>query len=353
MSTTTSSTDYSRITISGFLGFPHQASPRPIEIDGDIVLLSGANGAGKSSLLEALALTETGQNYRPPAHWIHRSEHASDTFSIQVGDHTLTGQKNGSIDEFPAWWQPEEVDRKRHLRPVYFHPQYLDKLFEENPPEPGTSFVDLIAPTPQAVVNLNKALSATLPAVDAQISRLEQEGGFISEAEQKDQRRQLIHAFKESIKSWKELNPATSEWLEKPTEYSLVLKEGNRSNSWSSQLNNITKKALKKLGDLAPDLSVSSPPNQPKPSAPWPKPPASPPPVSKFPLPQIPTPKTTPPPSSRPRQPTPSPHHRTVVPTETLPNRRQNRRLHRRFLRKTAGRTTRRRPPSPQRTRPR
>lgn len=259
MNAPTTRPDYSNITINGFLGFPHCQSPATIDIDGDIILLSGPNGAGKSSLLEAIALAETGESYRPHEQLIHRSEQSSKSFSIQIGDLELDLRiEKDLITSFYDWWQSEEKGRKLHLRPVYFHPHYLDKLFEEKPEDAGTSFIDLLAPPPQAVAELRDELGSTLSTVDSQIARLEKEGGFISEAEQKDQRRQHARAFNNKIGLWKETLPETSQWLAEPNDHPLVLKSGNMSASWQRQLNKFTGESLKQLGEQAENLSVSS-----------------------------------------------------------------------------------------------
>ena len=229
MSTSDSRPQYSKIAISGFLGFPHQDT-EILEIGGDIVLLTGANGTGKTSLLEAIAWIETGESFRPSTEGlVHRGQSTGAAFRIQIGNATLKGPHRTSETEetSPTWWQVDETNRKRNLRTVYFHPYYLEKLFEETPETAGTSFLDLIAPPPRAVIDLRNALNASVATIDNQIGRIEGESGFMSDSQQHDLRREYAAKFNAAIDNWKNNSAETSEWLGQPSEYRLVLKNGN------------------------------------------------------------------------------------------------------------------------------
>jgi hypothetical protein len=244
--------DFRSLSPRGFLGFPHTRPDTPIALDGDIVLLTGANGAGKSSLLEAIALRESGGTHRDDIEqFIYRGSGSDGRFTLRFDTNEIQGDTEDLVDlpshPHPAWWKPEPANRRRHAQTVYFHPAYLRELFEETPVTPGTGFLDLLAPAPSAVDKLRIALKSTEPSIAAEIAKLERESGVLSPKEINDTRRQHVAAF----------NTRAAVWLPGYSADRLVINSGNLRSTWSGELANIAREAISRLGERGQSLGVS------------------------------------------------------------------------------------------------
>ena len=251
--------DFSSVSLQGFLGFPPTNSPTQIDLAGDIVLLTGANGIGKSSLLEAIALRETGGSCRShPRLFINRPENGEAKFTLRFDCdlQPLESDEEGNVALPPAWWMPEETDRRRHLRVVYFHPHYLDKLFEENPGAAGTTFLDLLAPVPQRVEQLRTVLKQASGKIDEQIGRLQREAGLITEEEKGQTRRQFAADFNTRANSWREQSPLAVEWLTDFSAERFVIRSGNLRSTWTGELGNLAKQFRRKLGPTGESVTI-------------------------------------------------------------------------------------------------
>jgi hypothetical protein len=252
--------DFDSLIVRGFLGFPANSNASSIPLDGDIVMLTGANGAGKSSLMEAIAFRETGGFCRRAVdHLIHRGPHGAGKFSLQFGTAApIEGDEKGRIQNPPPWWQNKtEKDRQRHVRTVYLLPSYLEKLFEENPDATETSFADLLAPPSPVVDALRVALKDGIKAVDVEINRLESESRFLSEDEINKARRDHAAIFNSQASAWRAHNSEAEQWLEGFSAERLVILNGNLRSTWTGELANIAKRFLGNIDGAALELSVS------------------------------------------------------------------------------------------------
>lgn len=252
--------EFSTVSLQGFLGFPPTSAPTPIALDGDIVLLTGSNGVGKSSLLEAIAFRETGGSCRSnPGLFINRAETSEPKFALRFDCDVrpLESDQKGNVASPPAWWLADEADRRRHLRVVYFHPHYLDRLFEENHGASGASFLDLLAPLPQRVEHLRGALKQATGRVDEQIGHLQREAGLITADEKNQTRRQFAAELNTLATAWREQVPQAVDWLGDFSTERLVIKNGNLRNNWSGELGNLVKQFQQKLGSIGEGITIS------------------------------------------------------------------------------------------------
>lgn len=259
MSSSSSPPDFSSLVVRGFLGFPSHAGKVPIPLDGDIVMLTGSNGAGKSSLMEAIAFRETGGFCRRSFNQlIYRGPKSDGRFYLQFDSSPpIIGDDNGIYNP-PSWWADKpEKDRQRHVRTVYLLPAYLDKLFEENPDATESSFIDLLAPPSPAVDALRVALKDGVKAVEREINRVESESQFISEEEKTKIRRERAADFNTHAAAWRERDANAHKWLDGFSAERLVIRSGNLRSTWTGELANITSEFLSSLGGLAQELSVS------------------------------------------------------------------------------------------------
>lgn len=251
------------LSIQGFLGFPHSRASSPIPLDGDIVLLTGANGVGKSSLLEAIAYHETGATMREkPDKLVHIGLESGARFLLREPDApspiTYPLFPDGSGEN--STWQPQPFDRLRHLRTIYFHPHHLQDLFEENPPQPGASFADLLAPAPRAVDALRVALRNAQPGVEQTIDRLRAESGLTSEEARGAERRSLAATLNDRISGFRETYPDAGAWLAEFAVERLVIRSGNLRKNWEGELANIVRKILAASPETASLANLSERP---------------------------------------------------------------------------------------------
>ncbi len=127
-----------------------------INLDADIILVSGANGNGKSSFIEALALGLTGyhpeiddgDNQKAPGHFFHRG---ADKYHIKLSMLPVEGENRsqkqvtctGEKGKFhcrplhlirkksePVGNQWENVSKKLHYRLTSFLPEHVSLLFD-------------------------------------------------------------------------------------------------------------------------------------------------------------------------------------------------------------------------------
>jgi hypothetical protein len=259
MSSSSAPPDFASLVVRGFLGFPSHSGAAPISLDGDIVMLTGANGAGKSSLMEAIAFRETGGFCRRSFdQLIYRGPESEGRFHLQFDSlPPIIGDDKG-VQNPPSWWADKlEKDRQRHVRTVYLLPAYLDKLFEEHPDATESSFIDLLAPPSPAVDALRVALRDGIKAVEEEISRVESESQFISEEEKNKVRRERVAAFNAQTASWLESDPNARKWLGGFSAERLVIRSGNLRSTWIGELANIASEFLSRVGGVAQELSVS------------------------------------------------------------------------------------------------
>lgn len=242
--------DFSSLDPRGFLGFPPSRDDKPIELDGDIVLLTGANGAGKSSLLEAVAFRETGGTHRETLkHLIHPPKTGERKFSLRFDDCLLESDSEGLVASPPSWWQPkpgDTKDRRRHARTVYFHPAYLRELFEEEKPD-GAGIIDLLAPAPPAVDKLKRILKDNVSALDSEIANLTQNLGSLSKTEVDQTRRNRRDELSAKVKEWRE-----------PLDGHFAKLTGRTvSDAWRGELSNLAESIISSLGERGQNLGVS------------------------------------------------------------------------------------------------
>lgn len=242
--------DFRSLDPRGFLGFPASRDDNPIELDGDIVLLTGANGAGKSSLLEAVAFRETGGTHRETLkHLIHPPKTGERKFSLRFDDCLLESDGEGLVASPPSWWQPKPSDpndRRRHARTVYFHPAYLRELFEEEKPD-GAGILDLLAPAPPAVDKLKRILKEAGLALDSEIAKLTQNLGSLSKIEVDQTRRSHRDGLVAKINDWRE--PLCGHFAK--------LNGRTVSDSWRGELFNLAESIISSLGERGQSLGVS------------------------------------------------------------------------------------------------
>ncbi|MFZ5765365.1 MAG: AAA family ATPase [Thermodesulfobacteriota bacterium] len=204
------------ICIKNFKGIGNSGR---LDLDADIVLVSGANGNGKSSFVEALTIALTGyhphlENDVPQPHLFHYN---SDHFSIELkGDQKnllrVTGQNTNTNKEIN--FSNRLRIKKRHIEQVEqfadetdplllyrmttFLPDHVDILFDEkvigekpkphdddpiyeDSPPKARALTEVFVPLPLPIDALRKSLTKAIKDIDEEIAKLGRETSSLQE----------------------------------------------------------------------------------------------------------------------------------------------------------------------------
>jgi energy-coupling factor transporter ATP-binding protein EcfA2 len=236
--------DCKSIRPRSFLGFPSGTPIESIPVDGDVVVLNGANGCGKSSLLEALALSISGGHGRRAIQsLVHQGSTGYDL--LFDGELHLQSDNEGLLqNSAPSWWHGNEKARQAHFHRVFFHPNLLTRLFEEEWPDLGDSIADLLAPAPSEVGALQAALKTAHGSLSSRRSEWAKAYGLPDEAAIKERRRDQAARFNETLTRWRNHDPQVMEWLKEMPEVSITIKGSNLRKGWEGELANIFDKIV-------------------------------------------------------------------------------------------------------------
>ncbi len=130
----------SKLTMTQFRNYPAAR----IEIDKNMVILTGANGAGKTNLLEAISLLTPGKGMRNAnlADIRHKDAHAAEFWAVAAEFNTDTGslhigtgedrQKNKRIIRINGATAKSQAALAEHTSAIWLTPQ-MDGLFLDSP----------------------------------------------------------------------------------------------------------------------------------------------------------------------------------------------------------------------------
>jgi len=194
------------ITIQNFKGIK---SIESLDVNADIMLITGPNGNGKSSFIEALTMALTGfhpetkKDMVPPDHFFHYGANQS---TVEIKDNygktiklQATREKNLSLENVLEIKRKqistmqkyyEKGSSKLLFRLTSFLPEHVRLLFDEeatNKEErkdemsPADVLIDLFEPLPMEIKTLRKVLSKEQEKIDKDIEKIETERSEIRE----------------------------------------------------------------------------------------------------------------------------------------------------------------------------
>lgn len=261
------------LEIKNFRGFGGNIPP--LNTDADIVLLTGPNGYGKTSFLDALYVLLTGDYFaerRPltfydkPTGLIRAEvERAPNPLGDVPQAVSVTIKKDGKEPalECHGIRRPYKIPPSIVGRASFFFQDLFGYLFDEAPVEEVKETLrGFLVPQPEVLSKVQTAAKDALNRLKNEESRLLTRPGIPSETEIVDRRR---HAAKKFVQAWNELTEADAEEKLKiprrSDQWLFLIQSDNLRKGWERELRNLVEDCRKVAGDgfiaPEPDASVS------------------------------------------------------------------------------------------------
>ncbi|MCL6477697.1 MAG: AAA family ATPase [Peptococcaceae bacterium] len=240
--------------VNNFRGIP--LLEKPLNTDADVVLITGPNGFGKTSLIDALCLLLTGHYYleRLPLltsiEGLNQGDEAIIKAEILFADDRKVEAKeikikniSKEIYEITGFTWPNEIPGEIVARASFFYQDLLNRLFDEDGAD--KTLRDCLTPPPPQVEETRKAIKKAITRLKTEESNLFKLPGVLSEEEIKNQRAQAV---KEFLEAWVKLSSiADSLGLVLPKrseDWLLLIRGGNLRSGWQGELRNLANELL-------------------------------------------------------------------------------------------------------------
>ncbi|NKJ47643.1 hypothetical protein CIC12_12995 [Burkholderia sp. SG-MS1] len=215
------------LKLQNFRGF---AGERTLDLDADLILVTGKNGAGKTSLLLAIDLLLNGQT----------------SLIESTGDCKNTRASSGRLELFGK--NPLQVDlvnlpaRREYAdlleRAQFFFPEGLVS------PENSQDILSIVAPTAMAWQSIRGALEETQAELTTAKSAI-----FVQKFDVERERKTVALRFEEAKSKISSDEALVSPWVSVLHDSgSLLIQNGNLANYWQSQLKNLLDRLAHAMG---------------------------------------------------------------------------------------------------------
>lgn len=184
---------------------------RPLNTDADVVLITGPNGFGKTSLVDALNVLLNGYYYSERQSLLSAYCNENDKVASIIArvvyddgneEDIYVKVKDGNLLELTVgeYQWPTEEQREIVARASFFYQDLIDRLFDEGSAE--KTLKEFLVPSPAPVRNSVKAINAAKKYLEQKEEEIFDLPGVISQEHLDEQR---WHTVKEFIKNWNEL----------------------------------------------------------------------------------------------------------------------------------------------------
>lgn len=267
------------LSLCRFRGFVN-CKPWPIDTNADVILLTGPNGFGKTSLIDALCLLLTGHYYpeRLPLTSCTEASVADcpDSAEIQalvsyanseddVITMTIRDGRKGVPEVTPTIsLSPDRLPPELAARSSFFYQDLLSKLFEEEGAQ-SSRLLEFLGPLPQPVTVVEEAVKKAQrrwkEEISGELSRLASLEGFPSEGVLNEKRKRAAGNFRTC---WYDLvRVAATEGISLPQRsesWLFLLKSDNLRAGWKGELRKLAAECLSLLPPDRRQLSVDENP---------------------------------------------------------------------------------------------
>jgi len=238
----------------GFVG----NEPVPLDTDADVVLLTGPNGFGKTSVIDALCLVLNGYYYPerlplasvtgavrngPASGWVEAEVECVGS-ATEVKRVTVTDNPEARYDPAAG---PTEIPGELAARCSFYYQDLLSKLFEEEETQ-MPRLLEFLRPSPKSVQVVQEAVKQAHKRWRSEIDRLVDSigRGLPGESTINEDRKRAALAFRDA---WQSLvdTASSEEGIALPRrsgEWLLLIRSGNLRSGWETELRNLAAECL-------------------------------------------------------------------------------------------------------------